>query len=494
MNLFRRMISRRKKYRNLSPLPEALTSDLLDTSIRRTLPVGTIQFNINTRVSNIMPGNPAPHSPPTSQTPTSAPSGPPGLGRLPINYLRLWSPVPRQTSLSSPRLGQPLHPGGDRRSSSPESESSDESSDMDRGEDEDDDEESNSPDTPTQIVFDSGSANVLPIFYPPAQHSSQPRPHVPGGLTVRWAEPIHTEIRTARDIERENSAIRANTRANAITIPDAELVKRTEDNRISQTLNQTATIRPYAARSLHENDHIRVHGRSCEITSITVNLVLVRITVDLMEDGYILEVRPSQPIAMSTSPIPEDAIISSSAAMLVERDYTFLEGRPCMLTRVIQPRLHDVAREVHVVGVDLETGDKVEATLGEETMVSIASKPVGKFMPSSLQGLGVARVAAASVMEGYHMVIEGRACKIVCVNYPERPCEEHCWRRVRVVGIDSLSSTTDSRVFRGIDVDMDSMVTVGKNGIDPGPCDITGGGNIVGHMAGANALFNNISF
>ena len=364
---------------------------------------------------------------------------------------------------------------------------------MDSDEDEDEDEEPNRPDAPTQIVFDSGSANVLPIFYPP-QVSSQPRPHVQGGHTVRWADPIHTYIRTARDNERENIAIEANTRANAITIPDAELVKRTEDNRISQALSQTATIRPYPARTLHEFDHIRVHGRSCEIMSITVNPVIVRITVDLMEDGYILEVRPSQPIAMSASPIPEDAIISSSAAMLVERDYTFLDGRPCMLTQVIKPRLHDVAREVRVIGVDLETGDKVGATLGEETMVSIASKPVGEFVPRSLLGLGVARAAAASVMEGYHMVIEGRACKIVCVNYPERPCEEHCWRRVRVVGMDSLSSTTDSRVFRGIDVDMDSMVTVGRHGIDPGACDVMGGGNIVGHMAGADALFNNVSF
>ena len=71
-----------------------------------------------------------------------------------------------------------------------------------------------------------------------------------------------------------------------------------------------------------------------------------------------------------------------------------------MLTRVTVPRLHDIARDVHVAGVDLETGEKVEATLGKHVTVSIASKSVGEFVPTSLLGPGLARVAAASVMEG----------------------------------------------------------------------------------------------
>ena len=368
---------------------------------------------------------------------------------------------------------------------------------MDRGEDED--EESNRLDTETQISFDGATALTVPIYPPPimypppTQVMAQAGPQHPNRPTVHWAEPMHTEIRTARENERENIAIRANTRANAITVSDAELVRRSEDNKISQLFNQKAGVKFFAARCLHENDHIRVHGRSCEITSISVNPVVVHITVDLMETGYILEVRPSHQVAVSTSPIPEEAIISSSAAMLVERDYTFLNRRPCMLTRVTAPRIHDEARELHVVGIDLETGEKVEATLVEETMVPIASKPLGKFVPKSLLRLGVARVAAASVVEGYHMVIEGRACKVVCVKYPERPCEESCWRRVRVVGMDLLSSTTDLTVFRGVDVDMDSMVTVGRYGIDPGPCDPMGGGNILGQMACTDDLFNNVT-
>lgn len=63
-----------------------------------------------------------------------------------------------------------------------------------------------------------------------------------------------------------------------------------------------------------------------------------------------------------------------------------------------------------------------------------------------------------------------------------------------MVGMDSLASTEDETVLRGIDLDMASMVTVGRNGIDPGPCDSTGGGNILGHMSCADNLFNNISF
>ena len=439
-----------------------------------------------------MAANNIPHRPSTGQTPTSAPSGPQGLGRIPINYLRLTPPVQIETSLTSPRLGQPLLPESHQRSSSPESESSDESVDLDREEDEEG-EESNQLNAATQTVYDGGSAFFGPVYWPeyqpPGQDMTQSTPHVPDGPTVHWAVPLHTEIGTARD----NIAIRANTRANAITIPDAELVRRTEDNRISQALNQEARIRRFPASCLREGDHIRVHGRSCEITSITVNRVVVRITVDLMEDGYILEVRPSYRISMSSSPIPEDAIISSSAAMLVARDYTFIRNRPCMVTQVTVPRLGDVARDVHVVGVDLETGEKLEATLGEHMTVSIASKPVGELVRTSLLGPGPARVAAASVMEGCYMVIEGMACKVICVNYPERPCEEWCWRRVRVVGMDTLSSTTGSRVFRGVDVDMDSMVTIGRHGIDPGPCDAMGGGNILGHMSAADDLFNNVS-
>ena len=342
-----------------------------------------------------------------------------------------------------------------------------------------------------------GSAGPQPVvwseYQPPGQNVTQPGPYVPVGPTVHWAEPLHT-VPTLGDMLRENIAIRANTRANAITIPDAVLVRRSEDNRISQALDQVASIRPFPALCLHEGDHIRVHGRSCEITSITVNRVIVRIIVDLMEDGYILEVRPSYRISMSSSPIPEDAIVSSAAAMLVARDYTFIRDRPCMLTRVTAPRLLDMARDVHVVGIDLETGEKVEETLGEHTAVSIASKPVGELVPTSLLGLRPARVAAASLKEGYYMVVEGRACKVVCVNYPERPCEEWCWRRVRVVAMDVLSSTMGLRVFRGINVDMDSMVTVGRHGIDPGPCDAMGGGNILGHMSATDDLFNNVSF
>lgn len=378
---------------------------------------------------------------------------------------------------------------------------------MDRDEDENEEEEEeeeenydelDGPGVAMQTLFDVGSAFVWPadLFDNGSadQVVTQHRLHVPGRPAVHWAEPIHTEGPTTRNIERENIAIEQNSQANAITIPDAELVRRTEENNIYQLFSRRAEIRRFPARCFHENDHIRVHGRSCEITSIIVNPVIVRITVDLMEDGYTLEVRPSHQIAVSAAPIPDDAIISSSAAMLVARDYTFLRDRPCMLTRVTAPRLHDVAREMHVFGVDLETGEAMEATLGEDTIVPIASKPVGKFVPSSLLGPRVARVAAASVMEGYYMVIEGRACKVVCVKYPERPCEEWCWRRVRVVGMDILSSTTDSKVFRGFDVDMDSMVTVGRHGIDPGPCDFMGGGNILGHMSAANDLFNNVSF
>ena len=469
-----------------------------------------------------MSSNIIPHSAPTGPSPTSAPSGPQGLGRIPINYLTFNSPTPRETTLTSPSLGQPLISGSHERSSSPESESSDESVDMDRDEDEEEGEEegkeegeeegeeegqeeveeegeeSDQLNATMQTVSGGGSAGLQPVYLSeyqsPAQNMTQPGPHIPVGPTVHWADPLHTGVQTLGDILRENIAIRANTRANAITIPDAELVRRNEDNRISQALNQEATIRPFPACCLQENDHIRVHGRSCEITSITVNRAVVRITVDLMENGYILEAHPSYRMSMSSSPIPEDAIIFSSAAMLVARDYTFLRDRPCMVTRVTAPQLHDEVRNVRVIGIDLETGERLEATLGEYRMVPIASKSVGKFVPTSLLGPRVAGVAAASVVEGYYMVIEGRACKVVCVNYPERPCEGWCWRQVKVVGMDVLSSIMGSRVFRGVDLDMDSMVTVGRHGIDPGPCDAMGGGNIIGHMSAANDLFNNVSF
>ncbi len=412
---------------------------------------------------------------------------------MPINYLRLSSPLPRERSLTSPRLGQLIVPEDYERSSSPESVSSGASVDMDRDEEEDEDVGVIRHNPPAQMRASAGRVSGIPVYRPPGQEMAQVWPQYPGRPAVRWAEPIHSEIRTARGNERENIAIRENTRANATTVPDAELVKRAEDNRISQSFHQKAGVKFSSAKDLHENDHIRVHGRSCEITSISVNPVIVRIVVDLMEKGYILEVRPSYQIAVSTSPIPEGAIISSSAAMLVERDYTFLEGRPCMLTRVSAPRIHHEAREMNVVGIDLETGKNVEATLVEGTMVPIASKPLERFVPKSLLGLGVARVAAASLVEGYHMVIEGRACKVVYVKYPERPCEECCWRRVRVVGMDVLSSTKDSTVLRGVDVDMDSMVTVGRYGIDPGACDLTGGGSILGHMSCTEDLFRNVT-
>ena len=430
------------------------------------------------------------HGPPTRQAPTPASSdsaGPQGLGRIPISYLRLSSPLPRERSLTSPRLGQVIFPEGDQRSSSPESVSSGASVDMDRDEE---DVELVRLNPPAQMRAPAGRVSGIPIYHPPGQDMVHARPRYTGRLAVQWAEPIHSEIRTASDNERENIAIRQNTRANATKIPDARLVRRAEDDRISQSLQQEAGVSCVSARCLHENDHIRVHGRSCEITSIIVDHVAVRIVVDLMENGYILELRPWCQVAVSTAPLREGAIVSSSAAMLVERDYTYLKGRPCMLTRVSAPRTHDEAAEMDVAGIDLETGEKVEATLAGGTMVPIASKP---FVPKSLLGLGVARVVAASLVEGYYMVIEGRACKVVCVKYPERPCEECCWRRVRVVGMDALSSTKDSTVLRGFDVDMDSMVTVGRNGIDPGPCDAMGGGNILGHMSWADDLFNNVT-
>ena len=82
------------------------------------------------------------------------------------------------------------------------------------------------------------------------------------------------------------------------------------------------------------------------------------------------------------------------------RDYTILRDRPCKIIWVTASRLHDIARDVHVAGVDLETGKKVEGTLGEHMTVSIASKPVGEFVPTNLLGPGLIRVAAASMMEG----------------------------------------------------------------------------------------------
>lgn len=316
----------------------------------------------------------------------------------------------------------------------------------------------------------------------------------PGPPRVQWAEPIHTPTRPATDSERERTAIRRNTRANAIRVPDAELASRAEDNRIPQEVDQSAGVDFFPADYLRKNTYMRVHGRSCQITSVSTHNLVTRIEVDLMEGGYILKVHPSYLVAFSFSPIPDGAIITSSAAMLVERDYTFLDGRACMLTRVSAQQASNGTRHMEIVGIDLETGEEVEARPLKDAMVSIASRPVGGFVPDSLLGPAAATVPAASLVEGYHMMIEGRDCRIVCVRYPKRPCKESCWRQVRVVGMDSLASTEDETVLRGIDLDMASMVTVGRNGIDPGPCDSTGGGNILGHMSCADNLFNNISF
>ena len=50
-----------------------------------------------------------------------------------------------------------------------------------------------------------------------------------------------------------------------------------------------------------------------------------------------------------------------------------------MLTRVTAQRLHDMERDVHVVGVDLETGEKVKATLGEHMTVFYGIEACGEI-------------------------------------------------------------------------------------------------------------------
>lgn len=312
------------------------------------------------------------------------------------------------------------------------------------------------------------------------QYQSPPRVH--------WADPIHISTRPTMENQREKCAIRRNTRANAIKVSDAELASRAEDNRVPLGVDQNARVHQFPANYLSKNIYMRVHGQSCKIKYLSTRNLVTRIEVDFMVGGYTLKVHQSWLIGMSFSPIPDGAITTSSAAMLVERDYTFLDGRPCMLTWVSARRALDGTRQMEVVGMDLETGERVEAKLLADTKVSIASRPVGEFVPDSLLGPGVATVPAASVAEGYHMMIEGRACRIVCVRYPKRPCKASCWRQVRVVGMDSLASTEEETVLRGIDLDMASKVTVGRNGIDPGTFNTTGG------MSSDDHMFNNISF
>ena len=299
------------------------------------------------------------------------------------------------------------------------------------------------------------------------QYQGQPRVH--------WADPIYISTRPLADNQKEKLAIRRNTRANAIRVSDAELANRAEDNRVPLGVDQNAGVHQFPANDLRNYIYMRVHGQSCRIINLSTRNLVTRIDVDLMQGGYTLKAHESWLIGTSFSPIPDGAITTSSAAMLVERDYTFLDGRSCMLIWVNARRASDGTGQMDVVGMDLETGGRVEAELLADTKVSIASRPVGAFVPSSLRGPGVATVPAASVMEGYYMVIEGRVCRAVCVRYPKRPCKTSCWRQVRVVGMDSLASTEEATVLRGVDLDIASMVTVGRNGIDPGAFEYHGG-------------------
>ena len=435
------------------------------------------------------------YEPPTGGAPTSGPSDaarPLGLGRLPINYLRLTSPTLRERSLTSPRLGQPIGEGHQRSeflvsmfSGTPLRISTEE---MERQGLLNGVEEGMRIFTRPRI-----GAGVRIHRYPDELMTGAGHQYA-GPPSVHWAEPIHTTTGPATGDEIERVAIRRNTRANEIKISDAELARRAEDKRVPEDIDQNVGVRIFSAHYLRKDRYMRVHGRSCQIKSISMHNFVIRIEVDLIEIGYTLKVRPSDLVSASFSPILDGAITTSSAAMLVERDYTFLRGRSCMLTWVSLREASNGRRHMHVVGIDLETGEEVEARLLADTTVSIASRPVGEFVPDSLLGPAAATVPAASLVEGYHMVIEGRDCRIVCVRYPMRPCKESCWRKVRVVYMDSLSSTEDETVLGGIDLDMASMVTVGRNGIDPGPCDSTGGGNIIGHMYCADDLYNNISF
>ena len=433
------------------------------------------------------------YEPPTGGAPTSDAARPQGLGRLPINYLRLTSPTPRERSLTSPRLGQPLGAEGHQRSdflnsmgsgtplriSTEEMERQWHLSAVEEG---------------MRIFNQPRNADGTLIYRDPDQLMTGAGRQYPGPPRVHWAEQIHTTTGPATDDEIERIAIRRNTRANEIKVSDAELARRAEDKRVPEYIDQNVGVRNFSAHHLRKDHYMRVHGRSCQIKSTSMHNFVIRIEVDLIGIGYTLKVRPSDLVSASFSPILDGAITASSAAMLVERDYTFLDGRSCMLTWVSLREASNGRRHMHVVGIDLETGEEVEARLPADTEVSIASRPVEEFVPNSLLGPEAATVSAASLMEGYHMVIEGRDCKIVCVRYPQRPCKESCWRQVRVVYMDSLSSTEDETVLRGVDLDMASMVTVGRNGIDPGPCDSTGGGNIIGHMSCADNMFNNVSF
>ena len=307
-----------------------------------------------------------------------------------------------------------------------------------------------------------------------------------GPPRVHWADPIH--ISPLADKRREKVAIMRNTQANAIRVSDAELASRAEANRIPLGVDQNAGVHQFPANDLRKYIYMRVHGQSCKIITLSTRNLVTRIHVDLMEGGYTLKAHESWLIGTSFSPIPDGAITTSSAAMLVERDYTFLDGRSCMLTWVNARRASDGTGQMDVVGMDLETGERVDAELLADTKVSIATRPVGAFVPGSLRGPGAATVPAASVVEGYYMVIEGRVCRVVCVRYPKRPCRASCWRQVRVVGMDSLASTEEEPVLRGVDLDMASMVTVGRNGIAPGAFDTTVSMSCDDHM------FNNISF
>ena len=414
-----------------------------------------------------MPPFADPYVPPLGEAPTSGPSG---LGRIPINYLTLNSPTPRERSLTSPRLGQLLNGEDfDRYAAAVYSGTA---SDMDREQFrilEEEHRRQAEMVEETMASMDRGKSDLgSRIYRHPDQLMTGVGQYLNGPRNVRWAEPIHTAPQLAIHYERERSAIRRNTRANAVKVSDAELAKLAEDNRIPQGVDVHAGIDVDTAFHLQKNLYMRVHGRSCRITSVSMHNSVIRIEVDLMDGGYILKARPWDLVSASSIPIPDGAIIKSSANLLVERDYTRINGRPYMLTKVSA-----CMRHMHVAGIDLANGEEVEAELPKDAKVSVAARPVGSFVPENLLGPAAATVLAASLVEGYYMVIEGRECRIVCVRYPTRPCKESCWRKVRVVGMDTLASTEHETVLRGVDLDMTSMVTVGRTGIDAGPRDST---------------------
>ncbi|MCJ1450176.1 hypothetical protein MMC28_000505 [Mycoblastus sanguinarius] len=220
---------------------------------------------------------------------------------------------------------------------------------------------------------------------------------------------------------------------------------------------------------LRTNYHVLIKGDSCKIHKISAtppgsnpHKLNIEARDDVTRTIIKVQYFKNHNISASLSPIPKDAVLEISASLLGESDYSNIQGRDCIITRVKSLGNHSDSK-VRMTGLDLVDGSRKEDILEGATVVKMSDRPLGTLMPRELLKATPAVLAAAALWRGYYTILKGKRCQVTLVQRRtvELPMAERM--KLRVIGREIF---TDKVVED--ELMLHSLIVVSRIGVDAG--------------------------